>query len=283
MQRVCFVIETMEVVDGQKLKSAHPDKYGYYTAPLAVIGHTTMNKTYYMPGPFVEAMTGPSSPFAMQVRNGNMFGEWGHPFTKDLERIGIVMEDRYAHHLRKVYTRELPDGSVMIMGEMKPFGPYGKYLEESFASPYINTAFSLRSLCTEVFNRMENRIDRTVKYFVTFDAVGSSGYKESTKRYTNLGTGKESLNYTEKELVDKTNFSMDVAPEDFFTKEGRVLPAFESKNIITDGWLTDLFGAKEIKFSTTSVPVNGKYINGKNNIINEDGHRTSLIHSLWSN
>ena len=129
--KACFVIETMEVVDGQKLKSAHPDKYGYYTVPLAVIGRVTMNRTFYIPEQFIESMTGINSPFAMQVRNGNMFGEWGHPYTKDLNRIGIVMEKEVSHHIRKVYTRPLEDGSTLILGEIKPFGPYGKYLEES--------------------------------------------------------------------------------------------------------------------------------------------------------
>ena len=270
--RVCFVIETMDVIDGQKLKSAHPDKDGYYTVPLAVIGRTTQNRTFYIPNAFIESMVGANSPFAMQVRSGNMFGEWGHPFTKDLERIGIVMEKEYSHHIRKVYTRPLPDGTTLILGEVKPFGPNGKYLEESLASPHINTAFSLRSLCTEVFNRAENRIDRTIKYFVTFDAVGSSGYKESSKRYINYGAASESLK----------NISFDVSPEDFFNNDGSVISAFESKSIITDDFLIDLFGAKEIVISTTSIPVTCRYFNGRSNIIDENGDRKSLIHTLWS-
>lgn len=263
--RICFVIETMEVIDGHKLKSAHPDKYGYYTVPLAVIGRTTLNRTFYIPGPFIESMIGQNSPFAMQVRSGNMFGEYGHPFTKDLSRVAIVLEEKQSHHIRKVYTRDLPDGTTLIMGEIKPFGPYGKYLEESLASQFINTAFSLRSLCTEIPNRKENRIDRTVKYFVTFDSVGSSGYKESSKRFVNLGLANESI---------------DISIDDFYEENGHLIHAFESNNIITDGWLTDLFGAKEIKLSSTSIPV--KYFNGRYNVIDENGERKSLINTFWS-
>ena len=59
-------------------------------------------------------MTGANSPFAMQVRSGNMFGEWGHPFTKDLERISLVLEEKYAHHLRKVYTSFLQSASLTV-------------------------------------------------------------------------------------------------------------------------------------------------------------------------
>ena len=267
--RVVFVIETMEVIDGQKLKSAHPDKYGYYTVPLAVIGRTTLNKTYYIPQYFVESMTGANSPFAMQVRSGNMFGEWGHPFTKDLERISLVLEEKYAHHLRKVYTRELPDGTTLILGEVKPFGPYKDCLEESLASPFINTAFSLRSLCTESFNREENRIDRIIKHFVTFDAVGSSGYKESSKRYVNLGSANESF-----------NFSMEIKPDYFYKKDGELITAYESKNIISDTWLTDLFDAKEVVITSKSIPV--KYIKGNNNLIDNSGKRKSFVQSIWS-
>ena len=107
--RLSFVIETMEVIDGHKLKSAHPDKHGYYTVPLAVVGVVTQNRTYYIPEYFIESMVGSKSPFALQVRSGNMFGEFGHPFTKDLERIGIVMESNWCNHIRRVFTRYLPD------------------------------------------------------------------------------------------------------------------------------------------------------------------------------
>ena len=278
--RPCFVIETMEVVDGQKLKSAHPDKDGYYTVPLAVIGRTTLNHTYYIPEQFIESMTGVNSPFAMQVRNGTMYGEWGHPYTKDLNRISIVMEKEISHHIRKVYTRDLGDGTTLILGEIKPFGPYGKHLEESLANPWMNTAFSLRSLCTEVFNRMENRVDRTIKYFVTFDAVGSSGYKESTKRFVNLGTGSEGLSHNVPTLIDKTNISYEISHDQFFTEDGGMLPAFESSHVITDEWLLDFFGAKEIRLSTQIEPV--RHFSGSDNVIAKNGNRQSLISALWS-
>lgn len=267
-QKVVFVIETMEVIDGQKLKSAHPDKHGYYTVPLAVIGRATLNRTFYIPKYFIESMVGANSPFAMQVRSGNMFGEWGHPFTKDLERISVVLEEKYSHHIRKVYTRELPDGTTLILGEIKPFGPYKEYLEESLNSPFINTAFSLRSLCTESFNKEENRIDRIVKYFVTYDTVGSSGYKESSKRYVNLGTGNESVNFT-----------MELTQNDFYDTNGNIIPAYENKSIITDNWLTDLFDAKEVVITSKSIPV--KYIKGNHCIIDNCGNKRSVLSSLW--
>ena len=49
---------------------------------------------------------------------------------------------------------------------------------------------------------------------VTFDAVGSSGYKESSKRYVNLGSANESF-----------NFSMEIKPDDFYKKDGELITA----------------------------------------------------------
>lgn len=273
--RLSFVIETMEVIDGQKLKSAHPDKDGYYTVPLAVIGATTQNKTYYVPEQFVESMVGPNSPFALQVRSGNIFGEFGHPFTKDLERIGLVMETQYSHHIRKIFTRDLPDGTILILGLVKPFGPYGKFLEESFASPYINTAFSLRSLCTETINRAKQRIDRIVRHFITYDSVGSSGYKQSSKRYTNLGL--ENLLTS----MEEGHMDLEVCKEDLFTTSGTLKPAFESISTLNDNWVTDFFDAKEIKITSTSVPVSAIYSKDSNNLIIDGSKKMSIAHTLW--
>lgn len=272
--RLSFVIETMEVIDGHKLKSAHPDKHGYYTVPLAVVGVVTQNRTYYIPEYFIESMVGSKSPFALQVRSGNMFGEFGHPFTKDLERIGIVMETNWSHHIRRVFTRDLPDGTTLILGEIKPFGPNGKYLEESFASPFINTAFSLRSLCNETLNRQEQRIDRIIRHFVTFDSVGSSGYKESSKRYTNLGL--ESLNSFENGLID-----FEVTQKDLIRPTGDIIPSFESITTLNDNWITDFFDAKEVRLKSTTVPVTARYTQGSNYLTTNTGRKVSLSHALW--
>lgn len=275
MGRLCFVIETMEVIDGHKLKSAHPDKSGYYTVPLAVIGITTQNKTYYIPEAFEAGMNGPNSPFAMQVKSGNMFGEFGHPFTKDLERIGLVMEQNYSHHIRKVWVNALPDGTKIVMGEVKPYGPYGKYLEESFASPYINTAFSLRSLCTETINRAMQRIDRVIRHFVTYDSVGSSGYKQSSKRYINLGAENFGA------FMDQGHMDIQVGKEDLFSMDGGLKPAFENITTLRDNWITDYFDAKEVRIISNSTPVAAYHTRGSNNVI-VGSKKLSVAHSLWS-
>ena len=104
---------------------------------------------------------------------------------------------------------------------------------------------------------------------VTFDAVGSSGYKESSKRYVNLGSANESF-----------NFSMEIKPDDFYKKDGELITAYESKNIISDTWLTDLFDAKEVVITSKSIPV--KYIKGNNNLIDNSGKRKSFVQSIWS-
>lgn len=279
--RLSFVIETMEVIDGQKLKSLHPDKDGYYDVPLAVVGAVTQNKTYYIPEAFIDSMVGPNSPFALQVRSGNMFGEYGHPFTKDLERLGIVLEEKQSHHIKKIYTRDLPDGTILIMGLIRPFGPYGKFLEESFAVPSINTAFSLRSLCTETLNRQMQRIDRTIKYFVTYDSVGSSGYKQSSKRYARYGL--ENAKFCEEsfDTYASGDVSFELNPNDLIAPSGDIVRGFESLTTISDTWLTDLFGAREIRITSKSIPVNARHLANTNSVVTDDGKKLNLVRALW--
>lgn len=263
VSQVKFVIETMEIVNGEALKSLRPDKDGYYDVPLAVIGIPTRNRTFYYPKEFIDALTSNKSPFNMLVLDGGLYGEWGHPFTQDLNRIMQVDEKCYSHHIRKVYADREVDGGTLIKGKLKPFGPYGKYLEQSLHEPYMNTAFSLRSICTEMMDTASQLIKRTIKHLVTFDGVGASGYKQSTKRYASAGI---------------ENMSIPLQIEDFFKSDG-VTYACESK-VITDGFLTDLFGARAIKFSTTSIPITGTHIQGRSNFIGSDGNKHSIAHAL---
>jgi len=273
---VKFVIEGMEVIDGEKLKDIRPDKDGYYKMPLAVIGVPTRNRTYYHPKEFIDQITNPNSPFNIMLTDNCSYGEFGHPYTKDLQRIAIIDEKSVSHHIKKVETTRIVDGGTLIEGHIKPCGPYGKYLEESLQDKNRNTAFSLRSLCTENYNSSTGLIERSMKLLVTFDAVGSSGYKQSTKRYAN---GSESFNVSNRSISNESvNISIPLTRDDFYKEDGVTL-ACENK-YITDGFLTDLFGAKAIVLTTTSVPIRGTYLRGNKIFIGEDGNRHSLVHAM---
>ena len=75
------------------------------------------------------------------------------------------------------------DGTIVVYGDVLPFGPYGQYLEQSLQSPVINCAFSLRALSTQSGTTKDGAAEMKVVAFITFDAVGMPGYKKATKRF----------------------------------------------------------------------------------------------------
>lgn len=184
-----FVIETLIVRDGQKLGRMRPDEHGYYNDfPMAVLGIPTRNKTYYKAQEFVKQMTSPDSFFYQLLSDGNLYGEFGHPDltglneSQMLERLLKIDEKLKSHHFRKVKSgNTLENGGMLILGDIKPCGPYGEHLRNEIEEPFMNTAFSLRSLAQEA---IQNGIRiRDVRKMVTFDYVNAGGYIQAAKRY----------------------------------------------------------------------------------------------------
>lgn len=257
-KKLYFIVETLAVLDGKKLKSLTPDKDGYYDVPITVLGAPTRRNVIYRPESVLSQITDNKSAFNMILRHGNLYGEYGHPITKDVERTATVDEKCVSHHFKAIYLGEdLKNQGQLIMGKVKPHGPYGQYVKENFEDGNMNTAFSLRTLCSRSFDRNGMEI-RDVKMLVTFDYVGCPGYEKAAKRYA---PGNESFTQ-----------EIEVTPRDFYRPDGTI--AMES---FTDERIIELFGGSSVKINERVV---GLHYPGEKSILANDGMKRSLMHSM---
>lgn len=185
-----FSIQTMQVMDGKALRAMQPDDSGWYRdVPLGLIGAPSRNRAVYEPNSVAQCMSNPASAFYKKITEGNLRGEYGHPFIRDksdMMRILTIDMTKVSHSIGKVYTKPTENGNfIVIFGDIKPSGPYGKYLEKSFQDPTDNTSFSLRSICSKP-READNLLYKKMLAMVTFDAVDGPGYKEASKRYVGM-------------------------------------------------------------------------------------------------
>ena len=185
MSNVAFDISSALYTDGGS-KALTPDANGVYKSfPVMVLGKTSRNGKNYDVESMVFAITNPSSVFYKKLHAGQLQGEYGHPFVteeKDLARIAMVDPTKVSHVIHRVYCSPSTErGNTIVYADIQPFGPYGKYLDESFKSPHINTAFSLRSLVAQTGTNADGSINQRVTALITIDAVDAPGYAEASK------------------------------------------------------------------------------------------------------
>ena len=176
-----------------KVGDLKPDSSGYYQVVLGGFETANMHGHYYSFEDQTKRLFEESSQFMRQIKNGNLFGEYGHPkrqpgepIMEFLRRCILVSEDRQALHIRKVEIndRDVKDKSgkaiVAVLGEIKPMGPYGQYLKEILDTPSANCCFSVRAQ-TDDDNMANGKEKRSVKQIITWDYVGDPGVPTSTK------------------------------------------------------------------------------------------------------
>lgn len=213
VERITFTVETLVVREGQKLARLQADENGYYNDfPVAVLGVSTRNKTYYDVSEFVAQITEPNTYLNQMIADGTLYGEYGHPNLTNLDhgeqinRLAVIDENRISHHFRKIQTsHDLESGGRLITADIKPTGPYGKFLKENLDEPFMNTAFSLRSITQD---RMEGDIRRRkMRKLVTFDAVAAGGYAEASKRFMPSKGALETIDVTFNSTKDALLFN----------------------------------------------------------------------------
>jgi hypothetical protein len=210
MSNIIFSIQTLQTDGGGSLKSVKPSADGVYCdVPVAVIGLPSRNRAVYDLETTLAAMSDPSSRFYKNLAEGNLEGEWGHPklppvLTKE-DKIAAIMRtltiDRecVSHYFTKIRTQKASNGShVVVFADVVPFGPYGKYLQESFADAKRNTCFSLRSLTSDPTPLPNGCALKKMKMLVTFDAVDGPGFEMASKRYM---PGTESYAIADEQLL----------------------------------------------------------------------------------
>jgi hypothetical protein len=203
-----FSCSALPVVNGHSVKALTPDENGCYDVVLGCVGAPTRANVIYESNSLIKAMSDPNGRFNICLKDGNLFGEWGHPVIngrEDIPRLLRIDEKYISHVFMKIWVDETPITRHGIPGYpiralVKPCGPYGDVLEKSLRDPTINTAFSIRSLCMPGTGPDSKYEYRTVQMVVTFDAVNAPGFEMATKRYNTasmesfeLGVDKEIL------------------------------------------------------------------------------------------
>lgn len=165
-----------------------PDDAGYYTVVLGAYGaHNNVGMFYDLASavPFFQS----GSPLVRMAEKGVLRGEYKHPEPSPnmsdqdyIRRIRTIDSDRVAFHIRRLY---LQDGQVddqgrpitVVMGEVRPSGPYGQVLKDALENPHENVYFSVRSLTVD-------DVMRGIKYtreIVTWDFVNEGGIYNANK------------------------------------------------------------------------------------------------------
>lgn len=159
-----------------------PDEAGYYKVPLGAFNVVNSAGMFY-DAPSAVSFFEEGSVLMRKLRKGVLRGEYNHPKKESgqdmagyLARIRTVDPDRVAFHIRNL---ELDPGAkdekgnpiVMVIGEIKPCGPYGEYVRKSLDNEHENTHFSLRALTAD-------DVSAGIKYtrdIVTWDFVEEGG------------------------------------------------------------------------------------------------------------
>jgi len=241
---VVFSISTDLEFRGRQLKALKPDANGVFKGiPLTVIGMNSRNNVNYDRASVIDCLTNDSSRFVMNLKSGDLEGEWGHPYfdpdpKKMLSRLLYLDRTRTSHHITRVYAKDSGNGNLILYGDIKPSGPFGKNLLENFEDPTRNASFSLRAAT------MVTRKDRGVTYkrmlaMFTFDAVDGPGYVEASKRFQDPAYESLGIHFNEGCV------SMKASKDDFLAAtESLQATGLESK--IVDQCVLDAFGCDEV-------------------------------------
>lgn len=280
MSNLVFSVQTLKTDSGGSLKCVKPNSDGVYcNVPVAVVGLPSRNRAVYDMQSTLAAMSDPSTRFYKNLAEGNLEGEWGHPrlppiMTKQ-DKMNAVMRtiqiDRtmVSHYFTRIRTEQSRDGQyVIVYADVVPFGPFGKFLEESFADSKRNTCFSLRSLTSDPTPMPDGNVMKKMKLLVTFDAVDGPGFEMAGKRYM---TSNESFSIEDEQLIQASVQEVIQFPD--FAK----VVGYES---ITSQELLDLFETDKVCIER-EFTIEGVFDPDKNTIITPDGPK-SVFHTLFN-
>jgi hypothetical protein len=184
-----IIFETLILNGTNKGGVLKPDADGYYTVVLGILNADATDGDFYTYNAKVEAVFANSGQCNKRAYKGLLRGEYGHPDPGEYAtqyafevRVRRINEKFESHTIRKVWTKEMivEGRTVMaIVGELRPQGPYGKYLKDALDNPHCNVAFSGRyySKPTQVGVKCHREI-----YAVgTWDYVSEEGMPGSHK------------------------------------------------------------------------------------------------------
>ena len=227
-----------------------PDDDGYYTTVIGGLNmHNSAGEYYTADG--AKQLFEQSSTFMRRVQNGCLKGELGHPkrspgMSMDdyLRRIMVIEETNVCCHFKEIwldqlYGKDHPEfrnpAMIAIMAKIKPAGPKGASLEESFDNPAENVCFSIRAFTKDYFHN--GKTIRVLDQIMTFDQVVECGLFVANKWDT------PSLEALTDSIITKAQVTKvvsdqitDVATEDSKQLAQAVLASFDVPHPLYTRW-----------------------------------------------
>lgn len=200
-----------------------PDENGYYDIVLGAFNIPNTSGVIYR---FKAAKKWfeSNSLVMKRIRDGQLRSEAGHPQRRPGEklqdfiaRLPQIERARVCAHIKEVRLEapEGDDGPVTVYGKVKPAGPFGPYLKESFENPDENVAFSVRSIVRDVM--IGGQLYKDIVTLITWDWVNEPGIKKANK-WQSLGI--ENDNCVVVDEVEELHFTEEDVKEVLKNQEG---------------------------------------------------------------
>ena len=198
------VYECTALVGVNKAGTLRADASGYYPVILGAYEYPNSAGAIYS---FEDAkgLFENSGSLMRRIASGNCRGEYGHPrkqvgwSNRDfINRVCDIYEPNISHHIRKVWIeRNVTLGNkrvpIVIMGEVKPAGPMGHALRESFENSSEDVCFSVRSLTKD--RMMGSQVIKGMLALITWDFVNEPGI-DIARKYVNPALESRSESHT---------------------------------------------------------------------------------------
>lgn len=166
---------------GDKQGILLPDDDGYYAQPIGGLNvYNSVGEFYTYQG--AKQLFESSSALMRRIKTACLKSELGHPkpipgqsYESFAQRVMEIDDKNVCAHISEVWLDfdnvKGANGKpiIVIMGKVKPAGPYADSLKQSFENPKENVCFSVRGFTDDRF--IGGIKERALKEIVTWDKV----------------------------------------------------------------------------------------------------------------
>ena len=191
-----------------KSKDLKIDNTGYRRIIIGAFNVDNSTGIYYPLTDRVKKLFEPGGSVRRRLDNGLCRSEMGHPdiskmsIEDALRRTTIIEETRVCAHIKSVELVPSKDANnsnvILVVGWIKPSGPYADTLEKQFLNPEENIAFSVRSFVK--LTNIGGKLYREITELFTWDYVSEMGIKTANRFDTLAALESHSFDFNNDEL-----------------------------------------------------------------------------------
>lgn len=188
---------TSGLLAGLDVKGELPvDEHGYRRVVLGALNVNNSVGDLYTGRNAID-MFGSNSCIVRRIEGGGQYIEVDHPsrlpgqtMNDFYNRIFDIEMKNVCGHISKIeldedFGRNNPEygnpNIILVIGWVKPFGPYKEMLEDAFNNPLMNLAFSVRGITNDM-ELPSGLVEREFTHISTWDYVPEPGIKYATRR-----------------------------------------------------------------------------------------------------